>query len=128
MKRKRYNPYWQKYHNHKVERDGFIFDSIKEANRYSELKLLEQAGTIQNLQRQVPFELIPAQYEPDIIGPRGGVKKGKLIEHKCTYVADFVYLKDDKLVVEDTKGMRLSDYIIKRKLMLYHLGIRITEI
>lgn len=117
-----------KYGSRKVIVDGITFDSKKEARKYCDLTLLEKAGQIQNLQRQVKFVLIPAQYEPDIIGKRGGVKRGKLIERECSYIADFVYVQDGKLVVEDTKGFRTTDYIIKRKLMLYVHGIRIQEV
>jgi hypothetical protein len=104
------------------------FDSVKEYRRFCELSLLEKAGKITELKRQVKCVLIPAQYEPDTIGPRGGVKRGKLIERECAYIADFVYVQDGKLVVEDTKGFRTTDYIIKRKLMLHVHGIRIKEI
>lgn len=117
-----------KYYNHKVRRDGLTFDSKKEHKRYNELLLLEQAGEIKNLRRQVKFLLIPTQREPKIIGPRGGVKNGKLLERECSYIADFVYSKNDKMVVEDTKGMRTKEYIIKRKLMLYVHNIRIREV
>ena len=117
-----------KYRSKKIEVDGIVFDSKKEANRYHELNLLEKAGEIQNLQRQVKYILIPAQREPDIIGKRGGRKPGKLIEKECSYYADFVYQEDGKTIVEDTKGMRTTEYIIKRKLMLFIHGIRIQEI
>lgn len=122
--------YTTKYGNKKVEIDGIVFDSKKEAKRFQELSLLERAGAIQGLERQVKFVLIPAQREPDIIGKRGGIKKGKLIEHECAYIADFVYWdnKINRLVIEDTKGFRTSEYVIKRKLMLYVHGIRIKEI
>lgn len=117
-----------KYHNRKITRDGMTFDSIKEYRRFCELSLLEKAGAITNLQRQVKFVLIPAQREPDTIGKRGGVKKGKVIEKECAYIADFVYEENGKTIVEDTKGFRTADYIIKRKLMLYIHGIKIKEI
>ena len=117
-----------KYHSRKTTVDGIEFDSKKEANRYRELVLLERAGRIIDLQRQVKFVLIPAQYEPDIIGKRGGVKRGKQIERECCYMADFLYTDNGKQVVEDTKGFKTKDYIIKRKLMLWVHGIRITEI
>ena len=118
-----------KYRNRKVERDGMTFDSKKEYTRWCELKLLEQAGDIKDLQRQVKLVLIPAQREPDIIGKRGGIKKGKLLEHEVSYVADFIYTdKDGKWVVEDTKGMRTKDYVIKRKMLLFLWGIKITEL
>ena len=90
---------------------------------------MSRSGAIKGLKRQVKFELIPAQYEPDIINPRGKVKKGKLIERAVSYSADFVYTDENgKTVVEDTKGFRTKDYIIKRKLLLYMHGIRIKEI
>ena len=132
-----------KYHSKKITKDGETFDSIKEYKRWCELSLLERAGEITNLRRQVKFVLIPAQYEPDTIGSRGGIKKGKLIERECSYIADFVY-EYHKLnrpdvprevysarvytVVEDTKGFKTKDYIIKRKLMLQVHGIRIKEV
>lgn len=117
-----------KYHNRKVRRDGLTFDSQKEHMRYNELLLLEQSGEIKNLRRQVKFLLISTQREPNIIGPRGGVKKGKLLERECSYIADFVYGKNGKMVVEDTKGVRTKEYIIKRKLMLKIYGIRIRDV
>ena len=118
-----------KYHNKKIEFDGIVFDSKREFIRYQELKLLEKAGEITDLQRQVKYVLIPAQRESDTIGKRGGRKQGKIIEKECAYIADFVYLDPDKnRVVEDTKGVRTKDYIIKRKLMLYIHGIRIREV
>ena len=66
-----------KYYSKKVTRDGMTFDSVKEYKRYCELRLLEKAGAIADLQRQVEFELIPAQREPDTVGVRGGKIKGK---------------------------------------------------
>lgn len=80
-----------KYHNRKVTIDGITFDSKKEAYRYKELKLLQKAGEISDLRPQVKYILIPAQYKPDRIGKRGGIKKGKIIERECSYIADFVY-------------------------------------
>ena len=118
-----------KYNSQKVTVGGETFDSSKEYRRFSELKLLQRAGKISNLQRQVKFVLIPTQREPDVIGARGGVKPGKVIEKECAYIADFVYTNDKgETVVEDTKGFRTTEYIIKRKLMLYVHGIRIQEI
>jgi hypothetical protein len=117
-----------KYHNKKVIVDGIAFDSKKEARRWCELKLMEKAGVISDLERQVEYELIPSQREPDIIGPRGGVKKDKVIELDCTYIADFRYKQGGEVIVEDTKGFRTADYIIKRKLMLWRYGIRIKEV
>lgn len=90
--------------------------------------LLEKAGKITDLKRQVKFVLIPAQYETSTIGKRGGVKRGKLIEREISYIADFVYTEDGKRIVEDTKGFKTKDYILKRKMLLYFHGIRIKEL
>ncbi len=117
-----------KYGSKKITRDGMTFDSLKEYRRFCELSLLQRAGAITELKRQVEYELIPAQREPDTVGVRGGVKKGKVIEHAVKYVADFVYKENGKQIVEDTKGFKTKDYIIKRKLMLWRHGIRIKEI
>lgn len=121
-----------KYRNKKITINGITFDSKREGNRYRELKLLEKAGKITALQRQVEFILIPAQYETvERYGKKGQrLENGrKCIERKCSYIADFVYIDaDGQKVVEDTKGMKTKDYIIKRKLMLYTRGIRIKEV
>ena len=121
-----------KYGSKKTVVDGITFDSKKEAKRWIELKQLEQAGQIFNLQRQVKFSLIPAQREPDIIGPRGGRNQGKLIEREAYYIADFTYFENNErlfeMVVEDVKGIRTPEYILKRKLMLLVHGIRIKEV
>ena len=109
--------YRSKYHSKKITIDGITFDSKKEAVRWKELVLLERAGRIQNLQRQVKFELIPSQRVD-----------GKVAERACHYVADFVYQEDGKTIVEDTKGFKTTDYIIKRKLMLWVHKIRVKEI
>lgn len=119
-----------KYKNKKVCINGMEFDSRKEANRYLKLLDEQQRGYITDLQTQVKYVLIPAQRESDKVGVRGGKIKGKLIERECAYIADFVY-KDrltEKTIVEDTKGFRTKDYLIKRKLMLYIHGIRIKEV
>lgn len=118
-----------KYGNRKVEACGVLFASKREAKRWTELKILEYGGMISELERQVKFVLIPAQYEPDIIGPRGGVRKGKCLERECAYYADFVYKdKEGNMIVEDAKGVRTPEYVMKRKLMLSELGIRIKEV
>lgn len=106
-----------KYHNRKITRDGEVFDSVKEYRRFCELKLMERAGVITDLKRQVKFELIPSQKVD-----------GKVVERPVNYVADFVYEQDGKTVVEDTKGFRTKDYILKRKMLLYFHGIRIQEV
>lgn len=108
-----------KYGNRKVVTEDGTFDSEKEYRRWRELKLMERAGEIHSLQRQVPYVLIPTQKD----------ERGKVVEREVRYVADFVYReKPNRLVVEDTKGMKTKEYIIKRKLMLYRLGIRIQEV
>lgn len=122
-----------KYGNKKITLDGLSFDSRKEARRYTELKLLERAGKIKDLELQKSFELIPAQYEDtgEVYTrgeKKGQPKRGKCIEKAVTYKADFVYIENGKTIVEDTKGFRTKDYIIKRKLMLHTHGIRIKEI
>lgn len=124
---------YRKYKNTKINVDGMTFDSKKEAKRYQELSLLQKAGEISGLQTQVRYVLIPSQREvSEEVYTRGENKgknkPGKLLERECTYVADFVYYKDGKVIVEDTKGFRTKDYIIKRKLMLYVHHIRIKEI
>ncbi len=121
-----------KYKSKKTIVDGIEFDSRKEANRYCELKLLQRAGKIQNLELQKAIELIPAQREADTIGKRGGIIKGKVIEKAVFYRADFVYTENGETVVEDVKGYKgggaYAVFTIKRKLLLYKYGIKIKEI
>lgn len=122
-----------KYGSRKVTIDEITFDSIREGNRYKELKLLERAGIITGLQRQVKFVLIPAQREfcNEIYTKgknKGCFKPGKLLEKECSYIADFVYVQDGAIIVEDAKGVRTDVYRIKRKLMLKEHGIRINEV
>ena len=99
-------------------------DSLREYRRLKELELMQKKGLISSLKKQVPFELIPSQRE----NPNN--PKSTLLERSVKYIADFMYLreKDKALVVEDAKGMRTKEYIIKRKLMLYVHGIAITEV
>ena len=110
-----------KYNSKKVEVDGILFDSKKEAKRWTELKAMEERGEITNLERQVRFELIPNQKID-----------GKVVERAMHYVADFVYIKDGEKVVEDVKGFKRGDayvrYSYKRKLMLWRFGLRIKEV
>lgn len=103
-----------KYHNKiTYTADGIKHASQKEANRWCELKMLERAGHITDLKRQVEYELIP---------PQEG-------ERKACYIADFVY-KDEKgnTIVEDAKGVKTKEYILKRKLMLWVHNIHIQEV
>ncbi len=124
-----------KYLAKKVEVDGIRFDSKKEANHYLELKEQERQGLISDLQMQVPFVLIPAQYEEVVeYTPKTHKEKivKKLLEKSLVYFCDFRYTRDGKVVVEDVKGYRNSTayavFVIKRKLMLYIHGIRVVEI
>ncbi len=118
-----------KYGAKKTWVNGEEFDSKKEARRYQELLLLQRAGKIAGLARQQRYEIIPEHREPDTFGPRGGVKKGKIIERARYYVADFVYYDAEKqqLVVEDCKGYRTDEYKLKKALMLDRYGVRIFE-
>ena len=122
----------RKYGNKKITVDGVTFDSKKEFARFWDLSMLERAGEISELRRQVPFVLIPAQYEEyERYSKKTGksLKDGRrMLERECTYLADFVYIQNGERVVEDTKGVRTKDYIIKRKLMLHVHGIKIHEI
>lgn len=111
-----------KFGAHKTTLDGITFDSAREATRWAELKLMEKHGLIADLRRQVDFELIPNQYEKD------GGKKRRLLERACRYKADFVYKQNGATVVEDAKGVRTKEYIIKRKLMLFVHGIKVREV
>jgi hypothetical protein len=106
-----------KYGNRKIIRDGIEFDSIKECQRYCELKLMQRAGVISDLKLQVPFELLPTQRID-----------GKVVEQAVKYIADFVYKQDGQTVAEDTKGYKTEKYIMKRKMMLFFHGIRIREV
>lgn len=112
-----------KYGAKKVIFDGITFDSKKEASRYKELKLLEQLGDIEQLETHVKFVLIPSQK-----------CEGKVIERECSYIADFVYMENGEVIVEDVKGYRdassagYAKFVIKRKLMLYKFGLRVKEI
>ena len=109
-----------KYGNQQLIVDGVKRDSLAESNRLEEIKILESSGYIKNLQYQVPFVLIASQ--------DGEFRH----ERPVKYIADYVYdeLQEDgsyKHIVEDCKGHKTKDYIIKRKLMLYIHGVSIKE-
>ena len=118
-----------KYHSEKVTLDGETFDSRREARRWMDLRLLEQAGEILDLRRQVKYILIPTQREEG-----DGKKPGKLLEKECSYRADYVYTdaRTGETIVEDVKGYKeggaYAVFVIKRKLMLYVHGIRVQEV
>lgn len=124
-----------KYGNKKtVTSDGILHDSKKEADRWCELKLLERAGKISDLKRQVPFELIPAQYEavPRFSKTGARLKDGqRCVEKSVVYICDFEYIENGKRVVEDVKSpatRKKESYIIKRKLMRFMYGVAVREV
>lgn len=124
-----------KYMNKKVVVDGIEFDSKKEAHRYRELCLMLRTSKIAQLRLQVPFELIPNQYETVTVQLKTKRKETqRLVERKVEYIADFVYtdLESGETVVEDVKGYRQGGaydlFKIKRKLMLQVYGIKVREI
>jgi hypothetical protein len=99
-----------KYGNSITKVDGINFDSKKEANRYTELKMLQAGKVIRNLNLQPVFEILPAF--TDYTGKR----------HRCIcYVADFEYFDNERKVhvVEDVKGVRTEVYKIKLKMFLH---------
>lgn len=104
-----------KYHAKKTVVDGIEFDSAKEAKRYTQLRDMEMAGVIHGLLLQVPFEILPS-FECDGVKYRG-----------MKYIADFVYTRDGKLVVEDCKGFKTAEYKLKKKLMAYINHVNIEE-
>lgn len=104
-----------KYHARKTVIDGITFDSRREADRYLVLKSMEEDGTIEDLRRQVRYELVPAF---DVDGKH---------YRPVYYVADFVYMEDGKEVVEDVKGMRTDTYRLKSKLFARRYGKAIKE-
>ena len=99
--------HYNKFGNHKTEVDGIVFDSSHEAARYLELKLLQRGGAISKLELQPRFIL----QEPFT---KDGVKYRAI-----TYVADFKYTENGKMVVEDSKGFTTKDYLLKKKMLLY---------
>lgn len=106
-----------KYGARKTAVGGVVFDSKREAIRWRELQLMERAGVISGLKRQVPFELIP----------NVKTRTGKTVRG-VKYVADFVYRdQHGRQVIEDAKGMKTDVYKLKAKLMLWLYGIEIQE-
>lgn len=98
-----------KYRAKKSVVDGITFDSTMEGNRYAELSVLQKTGIISKLRIQVPYKII---INDELI---------------CTYKADFVYFENGIEIVEDAKGYRTKDYILKKKLMKAVLNIDIKE-
>ena len=93
-----------KYNNKKTQIDMYVFDSVAEAKRYKELKLLERAGEISNLELQPRFIL------------QDSFKKNGRTYRKIEYVADFKYIEKGKIIVEDVKGIQTDVFKIKHKL------------
>ena len=118
-----------KYGAKRQDVGGERFDSAKEARRWQQLQIMERAGKINSLQRQVKYMILPEHREPDTRGPRGGIRKGRIIERARYYVADFVYYDVDArcAVVEDCKGFRTETYTLKKAMMYDRYGIRIRE-
>lgn len=112
-------PRRRKYANEPTMLDGMKFDSRAEAKRWAYLAMLQRAGEIDQLQRQVSYELVPKQ-----VRPSGG------FERPIAYLADFTYRdkRTGRTVVEDVKGASPDVWIIKRKLMLHVHGIEIREV
>lgn len=104
-----------KYHAKRTCVDGITFDSKREADRYLVLKGMEEDGAIEDLRRQVRYELVPA-FDVD----------GRHYRPVC-YVADFVYVEDGRTVVEDVKGVRTDVYRLKSKLFAKRYGTNVRE-
>ena len=119
-----------KYGSKKVTYNGITFDSKKEMYRYIRLKSMQDEGLISDLRMQVPYEIIPAVYEEEIVQLKTKVKTiNKCVQRAAYYLADFVYKdKDGNEVVEDAKGMRTEKYLLKKKMMRAFLGITIKEV
>lgn len=122
-----------KYHNKKIENEHGKFDSKIEYMRYLYLLDLYKQGRIDALERQVEFELIPTQYVMVEKQLKRGVKiEKKVIERPVKYYADFVYYKAEGngfiKIVEDVKGRRTKEYILKRKMMRYLLQQPLVEV
>ena len=105
-----------KYHNQKVIYNGIKFDSQREKNYYIKLQLLQEYNMIEDLKRQVRFELQPS-YEIN----------GKKIR-SINYIADFTYREKGKLHVIDVKGVRTNEYRLKKKMFEYKYNIEIEEV
>jgi hypothetical protein len=121
-----------KYRNKKVSFQGEDYDSKRELQRYLVLKDAESKGIIQNLQKQVKFELIPKIEEDIVIHLKTKDKiQRKTIQQPITYKADFVYEKDGVMVVEDVKisdYLLPKDYILKEKLFRWKYGFSIKRV
>lgn len=122
----------QKYGNSKTVFKGVEYDSKRERDRHIYLLDAERRGIISDLRRQVTFHLLPAQYETVEKQLKTKTKEVSVcVERAVDYKADFTYMKDGQLVVEDTKIAKKllpPEYVLKRKMMLYFHGIKIKEV
>ena len=106
--------YRSKYGNEKIRYDGEIFDSKLEFYRWIDLKILQKAGKIENLKRQVKIPLIEkSEYGREI-----------------SYIADFAYQEHGQLMIEDTKSKATKTplYRLKKRLVAEKYGIIIKEV
>ena len=129
-----------KYGNKKIKNAFGIYDSELEWGRYVFLSNRQKEGEISGLRRQVEYLLIPAQYGTEIKHLKTKDKEVRvLLERPCSYIADFVYERNGKTIVEDCKGedkkykgkrfsTQTADFKIKKKLMLYIHNIQIKII
>ena len=120
-----------KFGNKRVTVDGIRFDSKKEAKFYLFLREAEKKGEISDLRLQVPYELIPAIYEDQVIHLKTKDKVvTKCVQKAVYYVADFVYTETATGIqaVVDTKGYRTEVYKLKKKMMRAFKGINIIEV
>ena len=97
----------RKYRNKKTQIGMYVFDSIAESKRYKELALLEKAGQIKGLKLQPKFLL------------QEGFKKNGKTYRKIEYIADFMYIENGKVIIEDVKGMETDVFKLKRKMFEY---------
>lgn len=122
----------RKYGNSKTVFKGVEYDSKRERDRHIFLLDAERRGIISDLRRQVTFHLLPAQYETVEKQLKTKTKEVSVcVERAVDYIADFTYMKDGQLVVEDTKIAKKllpPEYVLKRKMMLYFHGIKIKEV
>nr|DAW35943.1 MAG TPA: Endonuclease [Caudoviricetes sp.] len=108
-----------KYHNRKTKG----FDSAKEWRRNQELEALQRAGEISELNRQVPFVLMPSYTIADET-----TRQGFRTIREIRYIADFTYrLKDGTRIIEDVKGMQTDVFKLKRKLLERKIALGAIE-
>ena len=107
-----------KYHNRKTKG----FDSAKEWRRNQELEIMQRAGEISELNRQVPFVLMPSYTISDET-----TKQGFRTVREIRYIADFTYIKNGKRIIEDVKGVQTEVFKIKRKLLERKIALGVIE-